>query len=214
MGRGQGQGCLTGTAGLAGPCIWQKTAPGRGVRGAKTILGPGVERSSVPPENQTPPPLQMPHPHLKQAVPVSSPAHVALDTAFLGQVQESRPQTSSLRLDPGPMLWLTHHPPGSPWAFFCSLPTRPTQPISSVARQPIGPQVFLFCSLSVSTSPARPSLLRGDRRGCCVAVSPVQCCTVKEGWVRVPRAAAPCMEQSGRSEGGVPATPPTSRWTG
>lgn len=41
-GRGQGKGdmgrgCLTGRAGLAGPCIWQKTGTGRGKNGAKTI---------------------------------------------------------------------------------------------------------------------------------------------------------------------------------
>lgn len=47
MGRGT-RGCPTGTAGLAGPCIWQKTAPGRGESVAKTTLGPGVKGELAP----------------------------------------------------------------------------------------------------------------------------------------------------------------------
>lgn len=46
-GRGT-RGCPTGTAGLAAPCIWQKTAPGRGESVAKTTLGPGVKGELVP----------------------------------------------------------------------------------------------------------------------------------------------------------------------
>lgn len=61
MGRGtRGGGCLTGMAGLAGPRVWQKSAPGRNENGAQ----PRSEGLACPAcKLQTPPPREC-HTHI------------------------------------------------------------------------------------------------------------------------------------------------------